>query len=109
MKEQVRVLQDQLDLQYAALDCYKAIAEFLPVELTLDQLNFERGGRRVTIFGTAATEEGPKVTEFNAAMRKVMVKNQPLFSKVQAAAINQRPNNQIAWSFWCDLKRTATE
>jgi hypothetical protein len=81
----------------------------LPPELTLEQLNFERGGRRVTLFGIAPTEEGPKVTEFNAAMRKATVKNQPLFSKVQAPTISQRQGNISSWSFWCDLKRTANE
>jgi len=37
IKERLRVLQDQMDLQFAALDSYKAIAEFLPPELTLNQ------------------------------------------------------------------------
>jgi hypothetical protein len=108
MKEQVKVLQDQLDLQYAALDCYKAIAESLPEELTLDSLNFERG-RRITLFGTASTSDSPKVQEFNEALRQAKAKDQPLFAKIQAPSINQRPGNQVSWNFWCDLKRTEND
>jgi hypothetical protein len=107
LKEQVRVLQDQLDLQYAALDCYNAIAEFLPQGLMLDSMNFERG-RRITIFGTAPADESPKVQEFNDALRKATAKGQPLFARVQAPSSNVR-GNQLAWNFWCEIKRTEAE
>src|SRR5947199_8696235 len=43
LRERVRVLQDQLDLQFAALECYKAVADYLPAELTLDSIQFDRG------------------------------------------------------------------
>ena len=51
LKEQVQVLRDQLDLQYAALDCYRIMAENLPAELTLDSMNFDRE-QRISFFGT---------------------------------------------------------
>ena len=105
MKEQVKVLQDQLDLQYAALDTYKAVADLLPDGLTVDSINFERG-RKVTIFGSASNDDMPKVQDFNDSMRRVSVKDQPLFAKLQAASISQRANSQIQWSFWGELKRT---
>ena len=43
LKERVKVLQDQMDLQFAALDCYRAIADKLPPDLTLNTMNFDRG------------------------------------------------------------------
>jgi hypothetical protein len=46
MKEQVKVLQDQLDMRYAALDCYRAVAESMPTDFQLDSFQFE-GGRRL--------------------------------------------------------------
>jgi hypothetical protein len=103
LKERVRVLQDQLDLQYAALDCYKAVADHLPPELTLDNLNFERG-RTLRVFGTAALEEVGKVQEFNDALRNVQVKGQPLFGAVNAPNTQSR-GQQMAWNFAADLKR----
>jgi hypothetical protein len=109
LREKVRVLQDQLDLQYAALDCYKAVAELLPPEITLDSFNFERG-RRLTLIGTAPGDDVPKVQGFFDAMRKFETKpGEPLFSKVELLRINPRQGNDKSWSFVCDLKRADTE
>lgn len=104
LKAEVKVLQDQLDLRYAALDCYKAVAENLPGEVQLDTLNFERG-YKLTLFGTAAEGDSPKVQEFNKALRKATVDDQPLFDKVQAATSTPKPGGMIGWNFWCELKR----
>ena len=108
LKERVRVLQDQLDLQYAALDCYKAIADNLPPELTLENFVFERG-RTLRLFGTAAEGDVEKVQEFNDAMRKVVVKGQPLFGNIPPPSTTTRPGGQRAWNFSCPLKRGETE
>ena len=43
IREQLRVLQDTIEMQYAALDSYKALADTLPPELILSGMNFERG------------------------------------------------------------------
>lgn len=107
LRERVKVLQDQLDLQFAALECWKATAQLLPAELILDSYNFERG-RKFTLFGTASNEDAGKVQEFNEKFRKVMVKDQPLFKNVNAPNISQRQAQQISWSFSCDLRRTDT-
>ncbi|MCI0746103.1 MAG: hypothetical protein L0Y58_11920 [Verrucomicrobia subdivision 3 bacterium] len=109
LKERVRVLQDQLDLQYAALDCWKATADNIPPELTLDNLNFERG-RTLRLFGTASQEDVTKVQEFNDAIRNVTAKNQPLFTRTVAPTIQNRPGgNMISWNFSCELKRGESE
>jgi len=108
-REKVRVLQEQMDLQYAALDCYKAVSDLLPSELTLDSLNFERG-TKLTLFGTASANDVAKITDFNTDMRKVKRTNEePLFSKVLPPSINSRQGDQKSWSFVCELKRTDTE
>ena len=54
--DKVRILQDQLDLQFAALDCWKSAADFMPSELTLDSMNFERG-RKLGLFGSAPADQ----------------------------------------------------
>ncbi len=104
LKAEVKVLQDQLDLRYAALDCYKAVADNLPEGVVLDTLNFERGSK-LTLFGTAPEGDSAKVQEFNKALRKATVKEQPLFDKVQAPNSQQKPGGLIGWNFWCELKR----
>lgn len=107
LRERVRVMQDQVDLQFAALNSYKAVAENLPPELTLDTLTFERG-RKITLFGTAAKDDFGKVQDFNEALRKTTVKNLPLFSKLSAPNSSPR-GNQMSWNFSCDIKQTEPE
>jgi hypothetical protein len=107
LKERVRVLQDQLDLQYAALDCYKAVADNLPAELTLDNLNFERG-RTLRLFGTAASGDIDKLQQFNDSMRQVVAKGQPLFSTVAPPTFQRQPGaaaDMMRWNFSAELKR----
>jgi hypothetical protein len=106
LKERVRVMQDQLDLQYAALDCWKATADNLPPELTLDNLVFERG-RILRLFGTAAATDVDKLQQFNESLRGVVAKGQPLFGSV-AAPGSVRRGDQISWNFACELKRGET-
>ena len=88
---------------HAALDCFKAVADHLPPELTLDNLNFERG-RTLRVFGTAAPEEVGKVQKINDALRNVQVKGQPLFGTVNAPNTQSR-GQQMAWNFAAELKQ----
>ncbi len=104
LREKVRVLQDQMDLQFAALDCYKAVADLIPAEVTLDSFSFDRG-RRLTLIGSAPREEVSKVQAFSDAMRRYEVKGEPLFSKVEPPRINQKQANESSWNFVCELKR----
>ena len=108
LREKVRVLQDQMDLQYAALDCYKAVADLIPAEITLDSFSFERG-RKLTLIGTSSRDDVPKVQAFYDAMRKYEVKGEPLFTKVEPPRINPRQGNENSWSFVCELKRADVE
>jgi hypothetical protein len=108
IKERVRVMQEQLALQYAALDCYRAIAETLPAELTLETFQFDRG-RKLTLSGSAAEADRLKIVDFNEQLMRARAKDQLLFSEVDPPQQNTGPNNQIRWRFSCDLKRTDIE
>lgn len=106
VREKLKVLQDTLELQYAALESYLAVAKSLPTELTLNNINFERG-RKVTFFGTASSEDRAKVLEFNAALIDYSVKTQRFFAKVNPPNVQAQPGQaQLNWNFSCDLKRT---
>jgi hypothetical protein len=106
VREKLKVLQDTLELQYAALESYLAVAKSLPTELTLNNINFERG-RKVTFFGTASSEDRAKVLEFNAALIDYNVKTQRFFAKVNPPNVQAQPGQaQLNWNFSCDLKRT---
>jgi hypothetical protein len=108
LKEQVRVLRDQLDLQYAALDCWRTVAASLPPELTLDSMRFDNE-QKVNFSGFGNAEDRTKVYEFNEALLKApgRVTNQTLFAKVESPKINARPGTQVInWSINCDLRRS---
>ena len=109
IKEKVKVLQDQLDLQFAALDCWKAVANLLPAEMTLDTLHFDRG-QTLKLSGYCGKDDRLKIYEFNESLIKVLSKNQPLFSSVGAPRVNERPGSQLVnWDFSCTLKRKENE
>jgi hypothetical protein len=103
------VLQETLELQYAALECYKAVSDTMPAELTLDSMRFERG-REVTYFGSAAdAQDRSKVIEFNEALLKVEYNGQPLFSKVALGRMDNKPGGAgLTWSLVGSLKRSDT-
>jgi hypothetical protein len=105
LKEHVRVLQDQVDLQYAALDCYKSVADCLPAEITVGMVNFDHG-KTLNLTGTGGSDDRVKVLDFMEAMRKYEVKNQLLFKNFNGPRIDAQLNQPLRWSFSCDLKRT---
>src|SRR5260370_6014226 len=107
LKERVKVRRDQLNLQYAALDCYKAVAETLPEGVTLDSLIFDHG-RKIVLGGSADSASRTKVHEFNEPLRNTKGREQPLFSKVPAPSMNQL-RARLSCSFTCDLKRGHNE
>ena len=106
LKEQLRVLQDTLELQFAALECYKAVADFLPPELTLSSMRIARG-RELSVSGTSGVDDRQKILEFYEALLKVEVRSQPLFAKGKLPDIRNQPGTQTAnWSFAAELKRS---
>jgi hypothetical protein len=108
LKARVQVLQDQVSLKFAALDCWRAVAEALPPELTLTGFTFQRG-KKLQLFGSVAADLQSKVTEFNEALSKATANGQPLFSQVSTKSIQAPPvgqNRPALWSLECDLKRT---
>jgi len=104
--DKLRVLQETLELQYAALECYNAIAVTMPTELTLDFMRFDRG-REVTFTGSANAEDRSKLVDFNEALLKYEYNGQPLFSKVSIGRVDNKPGTPLLnWTVACVLKRS---
>jgi hypothetical protein len=109
LKERLVVMQDALDLQYAALECYRAIAENLPEGLTLRSVRFDQG-RKVTYSGSASPEDRTKILDLNEKMIKATMRDQALFARVNAPDIRPAPGGQtVSWSFACELKRAEAQ
>jgi Tfp pilus assembly protein PilN len=107
LKEEVRVLQDQLDLQFAALEAWKAVAEELPTGLQLDNLNFQRG-RTLSLSGTATPGASEDIISFNESLQGKQFGERPLFKDVEAPRTGER-QGQIFWSFAAQLDRAESE
>jgi hypothetical protein len=108
LKDQVRVMQDQLNLQFAALECYKAISEKLPESVILDTFAFSRG-RTLRLSGTAPRDAQTRLTtDFSDALRHHAVDGQPLFSKVSVPSTSLR-GEQLNWNMELELARGESE
>ncbi len=104
LKDQVRVLQDQLNLQFAALDSYKAVAEKIPDGLQVDGMSFTRG-KTLSIFGTAPGDAGTKINEFYESLRNATVNGQPLFKPSGQPPPMVRRGSDWSWNMSFDLMK----
>ncbi len=100
------VLKERDQLKYAALDCWKIVAEQLPDDLPLQHFIFA-GGQRLTLSGTATQDQFDEVLNFNKAMKKVQVNGKPVFSLTGGEDVNPRiVGNNLNWSFTLQLANT---
>ncbi|MCS7089732.1 MAG: hypothetical protein RMN51_01545 [Verrucomicrobiota bacterium] len=107
LKARLQVLQDRQDLRFAALDCYKLVAELLPEGATIQSFDFA-DGRRLTLNGTCPEDRVMAVIEFSSALRKAQVRGRPLFDAQKGEPFTQRrmPNaNMVSWNFTLELSR----
>lgn len=108
LKAQAQVMQETVNLRYAALDCWLATVEAMPEELVLEKLAFS-GGQSLQIEGTAPTDQEGRITDFWKALKAKSIGNRPVFSDVQLRPTAQRTVGgvpTIQWSFNCRLQRS---
>lgn len=103
IKARVRVLQEQVALRFAALDCWNKVAETLPETMTLKQFDF-KNGRTLILEGTTTEASRADITGFNSTLRAVEVNGKLLFSEVKPATTQLR-RNDLTWRFEADLRR----
>ncbi len=111
MRARYEVLKDRQDLKFAALDCWKAVAELLPETVTLDAFNLVEG-RRLTLNGTAPADQRREVLDFVEAMRKATVRSKELFDQSKDPGFSQTVNPggaTVRWSFVLELIQTETQ
>jgi hypothetical protein len=108
MKAQTQVLQETMNLRYAALDCWLAAVEAMPEELVLENLSFSGGQQSLQLTGLAPADQEGRITEYWQALRRKVVGNTNLFSDVQLRPTQTRTiqgTPQIQWTFSCKLQR----
>ena len=114
LKARYGVLKERQELKYAALDCWKAIAEQLPEGISLQRLSFADGSK-ISLNGTCESGQIDLITGkggFYDSVRKAKLNDQPMF--------NPNPNsseqltyrtvgNKATWNFGLELQRTEAE
>jgi hypothetical protein len=112
VKARYGVLKDRQELKYAALDCWKALAELLPPSVTLEGYNFAEG-KRLNLNGIAPADQHLELLQFDGAMRKYVKDGQPLFNAKSGDSLSftgSGANSQNAnWSTTFELKRVEAQ
>ena len=106
LRDRYKVLKERQELKFAALDCWKAVADVLPNEITLEGFNFS-DGRKLLLNGTAGNGQDKAVLDFNEAMRNTLASGQPLFDKKGGDPLTYGtgPGGNVSWRFSLELKR----
>jgi len=105
LKAQSRILQDRQDLKFAALDCWATVSRLLPEGVTLDSMNFS-DGKRLTLMGSASSDQATALIDFEMALRKATVNGQPLFDPFSGNNVSWQGSATIVWNLALELKRT---
>jgi hypothetical protein len=104
LKAQFDVLKERQELKYAALDCWKIVAEQLPPNLTLQRFSFA-DGKKLSLSGTAAPDQVNTLFDFNTAMQKVTANGRPMFNSQGSEPVNPRQTgNTVTWNFSLQLQ-----
>jgi hypothetical protein len=98
---QIGILTERQNLKYAALDCWKAVAETLPESMTLDHFYFTRN--KVDVDGTGASGQQDDVYAFHDGLRQATDASHTnlLFADVKLLSITAQGADRIHWSFTC--------
>jgi hypothetical protein len=107
LKARFAVLTEREQLKYAALDCWKIVAESLPEGLTLQRSSFS-DGQKLTLNGICTPDQIGEISDqgkFYDAVRKAKVDGQDMFepSAVEPLVWNQS-GNTVSWHFTLQLK-----
>ncbi len=103
---QVKILKDRKELKFAALDCWEAVAETLPENVTLDTLAFS-DGKLLRLSGSAPQSQVADIFDFVGKLRKHPVRDQVFFDPTGGEQVQTHPGpgGVTIWSFGLQLKR----
>ncbi len=108
LKARYAVLSERQQLKYAALDCWKIVAEKLPAGLTLQRSSFA-DGQKLTLNGICSPDQISEIISeqsgFYDAIRKAKLDGQDIFdpTAIEPLIYNQS-GNTVNWHFALQLK-----
>jgi len=111
LKARYGVLKERQELKYAALDCWKVIAEQLPEGISLQRFSFADGSK-LSLNGTCDSGQIDLITEkggFYDSVRKAKLNDQPMFNpdpNSNEQLTYRTAGNKVTWNFGLELQRT---
>jgi hypothetical protein len=103
LKARYEVLKERQDLKYAALDCWRLVADKLPEGISLQRFSFG-DGHKLTLSGTVTPEQITPITDFYDVLRKAQLNGQPMFLASGGEPIVYHQNgSQVSWNFSLEL------
>jgi hypothetical protein len=105
LKARYDILKERQDLKYAALDCWKIVAEQLPEGISLQRFSFDNG-EKVSLNGTVTTDQISAITDdFYDPIRKAQVNGRQMFDPNGGDQLTYHQYaNSVNWSFSLLLK-----
>jgi hypothetical protein len=109
-KARYDVLTERQDLKYAALDCWKIVAEQLPAGLSLQRLSFA-DGQKLSLNGSVSPDQIAQITDhFYDAVRKAEVDGQPMFDTSGGEDLTyHQQGDRVDWRFALVLRHKPEE
>jgi hypothetical protein len=109
LKARYDVLKERQDLKFAALDCWKLVADQLPEGISLQRFSFG-DGHRLTLSGTVTSDQITPITDFYDSLRKAQSNGQPMFSANGGDQLSYRQNgNTVSWNFGLELRHASED
>jgi len=109
LKARYAVLTQRQQLKYAALDCWKMVAEQMPAGLSLQRSSFT-DGQKLTLNGICAPDQISQILgqgKFYDAVRKAKLNGQDMFEPtVPEPLVYNQSGNQDNWHFTLQLKHS---
>jgi len=109
LKARYAVLTQRQQLKYAALDCWKMVAEQMPAGLSLQRSSFA-DGQKLTLNGVCSPDQISQILgqgKFYDAVRKAKLNGQDMFEPtVPEPLVYNQSGNQDNWHFTLQLKHS---
>ena len=108
LKARYEVLKERQNLKFAALDCWKLVAEQLPDGISLQRFSFS-DGQKLSLGGTTTPDQINLISDqdrFYDGVRKAKLNGQPVFSSEGGEPLTYHQNgNTVTWNFTLALQR----
>ncbi len=100
------ILQQRENLKFAALDCWKTVADYQPDGVTLQRFSFG-GGRTLALYGTAPADQLKPLDDFYTALQKAKtLDGQPMFKLTGGEPLSYHQyQNSVDWNFTLELNQ----